>query len=139
MHKHHIIPKHAGGSKGPTIEVTIEEHANIHKELYEKHGRWQDKIAWKGLSKQIGREEIQREICRQVGLLPKSKESIEKRRKWLKENFVGEGNPMHGKTGYWAGKVGPNKGKKRPAHSSIMKGENNPNYKNGKYVKSGKI
>lgn len=29
-HKHHIIPKHMGG--------TIEEHAEAHRQLYEKYG-----------------------------------------------------------------------------------------------------
>lgn len=51
-HKHHIVPKHAGGSDHPSniIELTIEEHAEAHKILYEQHGRIQDKMAWVGLS-----------------------------------------------------------------------------------------
>jgi hypothetical protein len=55
-HKHHIVPKHIGGSDDPSnlVELTVEEHANAHKELYESHGRWQDYIAWKTLSGQIG-------------------------------------------------------------------------------------
>ena len=50
-HKHHIIPKHMGGSDEPEniVEITIEEHAEEHRKLYEKHGHWQDLIAWKGL------------------------------------------------------------------------------------------
>ena len=54
-HKHHIIPKHMGGSDDPSnlIELTIEEHAEAHKKLYEEYGRWQDKIAWQTLSGQI--------------------------------------------------------------------------------------
>jgi hypothetical protein len=63
-HKHHIIPKHMGGTDDPEnlIELTIEEHAEAHRILYEQHGRWQDYYAWKGLSGQIGREEIIRQI-----------------------------------------------------------------------------
>lgn len=59
-HKHHIIPKHAGGSndKSNIIELTVEEHAEAHRELYEKYGRWQDHLAWQGLSGRIGKEEI---------------------------------------------------------------------------------
>lgn len=51
-HKHHIIPRHAGGDDSPEnlIELTIEEHALAHKILWEKHNRWQDFIAWKTLS-----------------------------------------------------------------------------------------
>jgi len=59
-HKHHVIPKHAGGTDDPSniVELTIEEHAEAHRVLYEKYGRWQDKIAWKGLSRSVGKEEI---------------------------------------------------------------------------------
>jgi hypothetical protein len=58
-HKHHIIPRHAGGTDDPSnlIELTVEEHAEAHRVLWEKCGRGQDKIAWLGLSGQIGHEE----------------------------------------------------------------------------------
>lgn len=54
-HKHHIIPKHAGGTDDPSnlILLTVEEHAEAHRLLYEEHGRLQDYYAWKGLSGQI--------------------------------------------------------------------------------------
>ena len=54
-HKHHIIPRHAGGGDEPTniVELTIPEHAEAHKKIYEEHGRWQDEVAWRALSKQI--------------------------------------------------------------------------------------
>ena len=59
-HKHHIIPRHAGGTDDPSnlVELSIEEHAEAHRVLYEKYDRWQDKLAWRGLSGQIGKEEI---------------------------------------------------------------------------------
>lgn len=59
MHRHHIIPKHIGGSDDPAnlIELSIEEHAKAHKKLWEECGRWQDKLAWQMLSGQIGKEE----------------------------------------------------------------------------------
>lgn len=44
--------------------MTVEEHAEAHKKLWEQHGRWQDKIAWKALSGQIGKEEIILEIIK---------------------------------------------------------------------------
>ena len=55
MHKHHIIPRHAGGTDDPSnlIELTVEEHAEAHRVLYEEHGREYDRIAWKTLSGQI--------------------------------------------------------------------------------------
>jgi hypothetical protein len=59
-HKHHIIPRHAGGTDDPSnlVELSIEEHAEAHRVLYKKYDRWQDNYAWLGLSGQIGKEEI---------------------------------------------------------------------------------
>jgi hypothetical protein len=58
-HKHHIIPKHMGGTDDPSnlVELTIEEHAEAYRKLYEQHGKWQDKIAWQMLSGQITNSE----------------------------------------------------------------------------------
>lgn len=52
LHKHHIIPKHLGGTDDPSnlVELTVEEHAEAHRLLYEQHGRWQDYVAWQGLA-----------------------------------------------------------------------------------------
>jgi hypothetical protein len=59
-HIHHIIPKHMGGTDDPEnlVELSIEEHAEAHKVLFEQHGHWQDYLAWQGLSKMIPREEL---------------------------------------------------------------------------------
>ena len=58
-HIHHIIPRHAGGTDDPTnlVSLTVEEHANAHKLLYEEFGRTQDKVAWLSLSGQLGKLE----------------------------------------------------------------------------------
>lgn len=58
-HKHHIIPKHMGGSDHPDnlINLTIKEHAEAHRLLYEKYGNEYDRIAWLGLSKSIDSQE----------------------------------------------------------------------------------
>jgi len=49
-----------GGSDDPNnlVRLTIQEHADAHLELYRKHGKREDYIAWMGLSNQIGKEEI---------------------------------------------------------------------------------
>lgn len=59
-HIHHIVPKHMGGSDDPTnlISLTVEEHADAHKTLYETYGKIEDYIAWKGLDGSIGKEEL---------------------------------------------------------------------------------
>jgi len=61
-HIHHIIPQYLGGTDDPSnlIELTVEEHAEAHRLLYEQHGNWQDYCAWQALSGRIGREEILR-------------------------------------------------------------------------------
>ena len=63
-HKHHIVPKHAGGTDDPSnlVELTVEEHAEEHRKLYEKYGRLEDKLAWLGLEGRIGKEEIIRQL-----------------------------------------------------------------------------
>ena len=60
MHTHHIIPKHMGGTDDVSnlIELTVEEHAEAHKILFEKYGHWQDEVAYKGLLGVINKEEI---------------------------------------------------------------------------------
>jgi hypothetical protein len=83
-HIHHIIPKHIGGNDDPSnlIELTIEEHAEAHRLLYEQFGRWQDYYAWQGLSGRIGKEELIREIQSVANSRPKSEETKKKMSIW---------------------------------------------------------
>ena len=75
MHKHHIIPKHAGGTDDPDnlVYLSVKEHAIAHAKLYLEHGDLKDYLAYKGLRKQIGKEEIFRECARIGGLNNKGK------------------------------------------------------------------
>jgi hypothetical protein len=154
-HKHHIVPKHAGGTDEPSniVELTVEEHAQAHKELWEKYGRWQDKVAWLCLSKQVTKDEASRLIISEANLGHKRN--------------IGKNNPMFGKTHTsdarkrigkatklreTGKKHGPRseetkrkisealKGKKKSKEhvekmSNGRKGENNPNYKHGNRIK----
>ena len=63
FHNHHIIPIHAGGSSDPSnlIELTVEEHAEAHRLLFEQNGSRYDEIAWQTLSGKIGKEEAIRQ------------------------------------------------------------------------------
>jgi hypothetical protein len=65
-HQHHIIPRHMGGTDDPTnlVKLTIEEHAEAHRKLYEEYGCWQDKVAWKALAGQITHAEANYEAAR---------------------------------------------------------------------------
>ena len=97
-HKHHIIPKHAGGTDDPSnlVELTIEEHAEAHRLLFDEHGRWQDEVAWKVLSGQMNMDE--------------SKEYA--RRKAIGDYFRGRVRPQHEKDKIRESMMGKNKGKK---------------------------
>lgn len=69
-HNHHIIPRHMGGSndKSNLIELTVAEHAEAHRKLFEEHGCWQDEVAWKALSGQITSDQARREATRRTWL-----------------------------------------------------------------------
>lgn len=68
LHAHHIIPRHAGGTDDPSniIFLTVEQHAEAHRLLFEQYGRWQDKLAWQMLSGMLGNEDAIR-IAQQNG------------------------------------------------------------------------
>jgi hypothetical protein len=70
--------------------VTIEEHAERHKALYEQYGYEQDRIAWLSLSGQIS----QAEAIKLSQQAPKS----ERWKATMSERMAGENNPRYGKT-----------------------------------------
>jgi len=59
-HIHHIIPRHIGGTDDPSnlVELSVEEHAEAHRVLYEQYGREEDRMAWLALSGQATKKEI---------------------------------------------------------------------------------
>jgi len=83
-HIHHIIPKYLGGTDDPDnlVELTVEEHAEAHRKLYEEHGHWQDKVAYEGLSGRIGKEEILR---MKQGMANKGRKRTPEQRKRISE------------------------------------------------------
>ena len=151
MFRHHIIPKHAGGSDDPSnIKVvgSFAEHAEEHRLLWEQYGRPEDKLAWLALSAQIGKEEIVKEKLKFAGIkgsiaakteefLGRARERMirmNKAKVWTSEDrekmsilLSGNNNPMFGKSGTFTGK----------SHSQVhrdymrqrMRGNNNPNSK----------
>lgn len=67
-HMHHIIPKHMGGSneKSNLIKLTVQEHAEAHRKLWEEHNKQEDYIAWKALSGQMSMDQAKIE-ARKIG------------------------------------------------------------------------
>ena len=57
-HRHHIIPRHAGGTDEPSnfVEVTVEEHAELHFARYLELGEVGDWLAFQALSGQASSE-----------------------------------------------------------------------------------
>lgn len=53
-----------GGTDDPSnlIQLTVEEHAEAHRILFETYGRKEDELAWKGLSGLIGKEQLLHEL-----------------------------------------------------------------------------
>jgi len=81
-HKHHIIPKHMGGSNDPSnlIELSVEEHSQAHLELYEEYGKKENLCAYYMLSGKSQDPEFKKMVCSLGGiaLAKKRKESGEK-------------------------------------------------------------
>ena len=63
-HWHHIVPRHMGGTDDPSnlIELTVEEHAEAHRKLWEEHGNEFDLVAYRTLSGQISKAEAWLEV-----------------------------------------------------------------------------
>lgn len=105
-HKHHILPKHAGGTNHPSnIEyLTVQEHAAFHYERWVLVGNIYDYIAWMGLSKRFGKEEIFKELSRNNAKKYVKennpfwgKKHTEKTKEHLRKINLGSNNPMFGK------------------------------------------
>jgi len=99
IHNHHIIPRHIGGTDDPSnlIKVTVEEHAEIHRKLFEAHGRWQDELAWKAIAGIIPCQDVVQEAARMGGRMTKdhwSSERKEKAREMMKGNQINKGRKL---------------------------------------------
>ena len=78
-----------GGTDDPEnlVELTVEEHAEEHRKLYEEHNKIEDYIAWKTLSGQIGKDEALT-LARSIGGKKKmSEESKAKLRESCKKRY----------------------------------------------------
>lgn len=112
-HIHHIIPKHVGGSDSEDnlTKLTIEEHAEAHRVLYETFHKLEDYVAWKGLSGEGFTPEhismLTKQALSHIKTTPEFKERMRKNAKsmWqkpgMREHLIQKRkeqiNPMKGK------------------------------------------
>lgn len=98
-HKHHIVPKHMGGSDEPSnlIELSVEEHAEAHKILWDKHGLKEDYIAWKALSGQLNNQEIWIEKSRLGGKSRKGHKHSNETKIKFRNSWTDERKEKHSK------------------------------------------
>ena len=54
-------------SESNLIELSIEEHAEAHRLLWEQHGKIEDKLAWQGLLGLIDKEELMKTLLSEAG------------------------------------------------------------------------
>lgn len=96
-HKHHIMPRHMGGSDDSSNLklVTIEQHAEEHKQLWERYGKKKDFIAWQALSGNISSEEARIEAVKAANTGRKQTE--EHKRKRVASRMKTCPTPTHGK------------------------------------------
>jgi hypothetical protein len=59
-HKHHITPKHRGGTNDQSnlVEITLTQHAMFHYCEWKLHGKRADYVAWKRLVGNLNDEEL---------------------------------------------------------------------------------
>jgi hypothetical protein len=74
-HKHHIIPKHMGGSDNPSnlIELSVEEHSQAHLKLYKEFGKKEDLCAYYMLSGKSQDPEFKKMVCSLGGVASHNK------------------------------------------------------------------
>ena len=70
MDKHHLKPKHRGGTDDDgLVEVTKTCHAMFHFCEFQLHGMKEDFVAWKALAGQMNKGEIAQRIWKGQNLL----------------------------------------------------------------------
>jgi hypothetical protein len=114
-----------GGDNSPEnlIELSVSEHAEEHRKLFEKYGKHEDKVAWKSLSAAIGKDELFFETSRIGGLNNRGNTKTKEHRRKLSE----------ANKGIW---TGPHSQERKKKISESMKGnKNSKNHSSEEYKK----
>ena len=138
-----------GGTDDPSnlIELSVEEHAEAHKKLYEVYGNEYDRIAYEALSGMIKKEEVIQQVLSEAGKrggAPKGRVPWNKGKKGVQKNlYLAElnksrrGQPISEEV---KEKIGiANRGRKRneefcEAQSKRRKGMDIPRDENGRFI-----
>jgi len=113
LHRHHIIPKHMGGTDDPANikRLTRKKHAEAHRLLYEEYGKREDLWAWKFLSRSkdwiwlktnnpMKRPEVRAKVSCTLKEYHKLHPESSKTRELKRLVKLGNKNPSFGKHGF---------------------------------------
>ena len=129
-HMHHIVPRYMGGgdARENLVEVTVTQHAMYHFCNYQLWGNEEDRIAWRGLSGIISREQVVYEAIKlahpRAIELAKTPEAIHKKKQKFKKikHQQGERNSQYGTR--WIHNLKLRENKKIDKNSDIPEGWN---------------
>lgn len=101
-HKHHIVPRHRGGTDADgLVEVSVGCHAIFHYCEWRLWGHTEDYIAWKCLSGQMNGKEISEEVERmrveKIAKAHRGTKRSEETRRRISEAKKGTPSPNKGK------------------------------------------
>tara|TARA_B100002019_G_scaffold257594_1_gene241791 strand:- start:16516 stop:16926 length:411 start_codon:yes stop_codon:yes gene_type:complete len=117
-----------GGSDDPDnlVTLSVKEHAIAHARLYLKYGNEKDYLAYKGLRKQIGKEQIFIETSRIGGLNNKGKLKTKEHRAKISESNKGQSS-------HW--QKGDIQKKKENSSKAMKNNTNSKNHSSPEYKK----
>ena len=128
-HRHHILPKHRGGSDDPSnlVSLTVEQHAKAHWVEFMLEGHTNDLIAYMALSNLIDKSEIHAEIMK----------SPEYRAKLRRAQKGHKGTPHTEEHKKWIGEINKvkQKGKRNSQYGTMWVNDGTKDFKVKKYCR----
>ena len=79
-HRHHLIPRHAGGSDDPSnlVKVNVPMHVFLHEQRYKEYGCEYDRVAALCLRGRMTKEDLVLAACIEGGKSPMSEDAKRK-------------------------------------------------------------